>query len=139
RTAARTISPTSSGSVPPARKALACAVAAPHVFVSSTVGDHEGRVSLLFDMIFVLTGPGHNTLTPILNGPSSSRRDSERPTTANFEVVYKRPADVAASPAPEAVLTICPPPPPFSIRGRKVWIPLITPFRLIPITQSQYS
>ena len=46
-------------------------------------------MSRLFEMILVLTGPGHNTLTPISNGSSSSRSDSERPTTANFEVVYR--------------------------------------------------
>src|ERR1035438_4748175 len=107
--------------------------------LSSAVHDSLGCVARLFEMIFVLTGPGHKTLTPILNGSSDGRRYSERPTTANFEVVYDRPLAVAASPAPEAVLTMCAPPPRSSIRGRNVWIPLITPFRLIPIIQSQNS
>ena len=41
------------------------------------------------------------------------------------------------SPAIDAVLTICPPSACSTILGRNAWIPLITPYRLTPTTQSQ--
>ena len=93
----------------------------------------------LFATMSVPTGPGHKTVTPIFLGASSSRRASDRPTTANFDVGYITPVPPAASPAPDAVLTIWPPPPRSSIRGMNVCIPLITPLRLMPSIQSQNS
>src|ERR1035441_2616552 len=106
--AARTISPTSLGLAPAARNALTCAMTVSKTFASSAVTGVGGWVSRLFETICVLTGPGHNTLTPMLNGSSACRSDSERPTTANFEVVYRRPLEGAATPAPEAALENCP-------------------------------
>src|ERR1700678_3023705 len=93
----------------------------------------------LLPTILVATGPGHRTVTPICLGSSFRRSDSEKPTTANFDVQYITLLPSATSPAPDAVLTICPPPVRSIIRGMNVCIPLITPFRLIPSIQSQNS
>ena len=65
-----------------------------------------GRRFTVLATMFVATGPGHSTLTPMLCWASSRCSDSDSPTTAYFDVVYKKPEPASTRPAPDAVLTM---------------------------------
>src|SRR5687767_12268541 len=100
--ASMTISPTASGDVP----AASASCAADRIAATRGVGSWPvGRVEAVLEMIRVATAPGQRTLTPIEWCASSRWRDSERPTMAYFDVVYRNPEPDSVIPAPDEVLT----------------------------------
>ena len=83
--------------------------------------------------------PGQMALTWMPRGESSAFSDSERPTTACFDVVYGAISATGTSPAIDAVLTMWAGRPWASIRGRKKWMPCTTPMRFTPSTRCHSS
>src|SRR5471032_3014796 len=88
--------------------------------------------------ICVRMKPGQRTDTPIPRGARDVRKPSDRATTPYFVTLYDAVAE-ASSPAIDAVETICPPSPCFSIRGPKISMPQITDIRLTPRVQFQLA
>src|SRR6185295_106758 len=92
--------PTSSSGVPPCRiRSANAARSRSRCRSSGVMPSRGGSCARVFAMMFVRTGPGQSTLTPMPKGASWRRIASDSPTTANFEVVYIALLAVAARPA----------------------------------------